>query len=60
MMLTSDDVRTLPLGLLRLRGEWTSNWPAIMAGLTIAIIPVLVVFLIFQKYFVRSLAGLGK
>jgi multiple sugar transport system permease protein/raffinose/stachyose/melibiose transport system permease protein len=60
IMLTSDDVRTLPLGLLRLRGEWTSDWPAIMAGLTIAIIPVLIVFLIFQKYFVRSLAGLGK
>jgi multiple sugar transport system permease protein/raffinose/stachyose/melibiose transport system permease protein len=48
------------LGLFKLRGEWTSDWPAIMAGLTIAIIPVLIVFLIFQKYFVRSLAGLGK
>jgi multiple sugar transport system permease protein/raffinose/stachyose/melibiose transport system permease protein len=60
IMLTSDDVKTLPLGLFKLRGEWTSDWPAIMAGLTIAIIPVLIVFLIFQKYFVRSLAGLGK
>jgi len=59
-MLTSDDVKTLPLVLFKLRGEWTSDWPAIMAGLTIAILPVLTVFLIFQKYFVRSLAGLGK
>ena len=60
IMLTSDDFKTLPIGLLKLRGEWTSDWGAIMAGLTIAIIPVLIVFLIFQKYFVRSLAGLGK
>ena len=36
IMLTSDDVKTLPLGLFKLRGEWTSDWPAIMAGLTIA------------------------
>ena len=60
IMLTSDDFKTLPIGLLKLRGEWTSDWGAIMAGLTIAVIPVLIVFLIFQKYFVRSLAGLGK
>ena len=60
IMLNLDSVKTLPIGLIKLRGEWTSDWPAIMAGLTIAIIPVLIVFLIFQKYFVRSLAGLGK
>ena len=60
IMLTSDEVKTLPLGLMKLRGEWSSDWPSIMAGLTIAILPVLIVFLIFQKYFVRSLAGLGK
>ena len=53
-------IRDRPIGLLKLRGEWTSDWGAIMAGLTIAVIPVLIVFLIFQKYFVRSLAGLGK
>ena len=40
--------------------ECKSDWGAIMAGLTIAIIPALLVFLIFQKYFVRSLAGLEK
>jgi ABC-type glycerol-3-phosphate transport system permease component len=60
IMLTSPSVKTLPVGIIALRGEFTSDWPAIMAGLSLAILPVLTIFLIFQKYFVRSLAGLGK
>ena len=31
-----------------------------LAGLTLAVVPVLVIFVLAQKYFVRSLAGLGK
>ena len=31
-----------------------------MAGLSLATLPLLLVFVLAQKYFVRSLAGLGK
>jgi multiple sugar transport system permease protein/raffinose/stachyose/melibiose transport system permease protein len=31
-----------------------------MAGLSIAVLPILAIFILAQKYFVRSLAGLGK
>lgn len=60
LMLTQPSLKTLPVGILQLQAEWTSDWPAIMAGLSIAIVPVLIIFIAAQKYFVRSLAGLGK
>jgi multiple sugar transport system permease protein/raffinose/stachyose/melibiose transport system permease protein len=60
MMLTRPALKTLPVGILQLQGEFTSDWPGIMAGLAIATLPILLIFVLLQKYFVRSLAGLGK
>lgn len=60
LMLTSPQLKTLPVGILQLQGEFTSDWPAVMAGLAIATLPILLLFIVLQKYFVRSLAGLGK
>lgn len=60
LLLTRPTSRTLPVGIMQLQGEFSSDWPAVMAGLTIAVIPILVIFILAQKYFVRSLAGLGK
>lgn len=60
LMLTSPQLKTLPVGILQLQGEFTSDWPAVMAGLAIATLPILLLFILLQKYFVRSLAGLGK
>ena len=60
LLLTRPALKTLPVGILELQGEFTSDWPAVMAGLTLATLPLLVVFVIAQKWFVRSLAGLGK
>ena len=60
LMLTQPSLKTLPVGILELQGEFTSDWPAVMAGLTLATLPLLLVFVIAQKWFVRSLAGLGK
>ena len=60
LMLTRPALKTLPVGILQLQGEFTSDWPAIMAGLAVATLPILLIFILSQKYFVRSLAGLGK
>lgn len=60
LMLTQPDMKTLPVGILQLQGEFTSDWPAVMAGLSIATLPIILLFLLLQRYFVRSLAGLGK
>lgn len=60
LLLNSPERKTIPVGILQLQGEFTSDWPAIMAGLSLATVPLLLVFIVLQKYFVRSLAGLGK
>jgi multiple sugar transport system permease protein/raffinose/stachyose/melibiose transport system permease protein len=60
LMLSAPEVKTMPVGVIQLRGEYTSDWPGMLAGLTIAVLPMLAIFVLAQKYFVRSLAGLGK
>ncbi len=60
MMLTRPSLKTLPVGIWQLRGEYTSDWPAMMAALSVATLPILALFVFAQKYFVRSFAGLGK
>ena len=60
LMLTRPALKTLPVGIFELVSMYTSDWPAIMAGLSIAIAPIVAIFFVSQKYFVKSLQGLGK
>lgn len=52
---------TLPLGLaaFRLAGGFTTNWPPQMATIVMATLPILVLYLFFQRYFVPSVAKTG-
>jgi len=50
----------LSAGLLDLAGAFATNTRAISAGTVIAIIPIVIVFLIFQRYFIRGLEGAVK
>ncbi|HKD93395.1 MAG TPA: carbohydrate ABC transporter permease [Gaiellaceae bacterium] len=45
---------TIQLGLAHLHSTYGSNWPQIAAGSIIAILPVLVIFLAFQRFFVSG------
>jgi len=49
--------RTLPVRMAAFTGESDADWAAIMAGGIIMSVPVVVIFLAFQRYFVRGLAG---
>ncbi|NHT75724.1 carbohydrate ABC transporter membrane protein 2 (CUT1 family) [Rhizobium sp. PP-F2F-G38] len=60
MLLTETRVRTLPVGIYGLIGQYSADWPALMAGLAIATVPLLIVFVAAQRHFVRSMSGLGK
>src|SRR4051812_43099131 len=46
---------TLPVGLQRFFSEFATNWPGLMAASFIMSIPVVVLFLVLQKYFVKAL-----
>lgn len=60
IFLTTWEKMTLPLGLTILRGYLgTGNTAAVMAGVTMAIVPVLVVFLLFQRYLIEGITLTG-
>jgi len=52
---------TLPLGLsfFRLSGGMGTNWPPLMATVVMATIPILLLYLFFQRYFVEGIAASG-
>jgi len=53
------NMRTLPVGLAFFSGEAGSACELIMAGATMATIPVLIVFLIFQRQIIKGIALTG-
>lgn len=55
IMLTSTETLTIPLGIAKLQGENAADFGLIMAGAALAAIPIIVVFLIFQKYFTKGI-----
>ena len=53
--LNDKDRLTLPVGLQRFFTEYATNWPGLMAASFIMSVPVVALFLVLQKYFVRAL-----
>lgn len=59
VIVTREEMKTLPLALAGMTGEGTEvimTWPQRMAGTTLVVLPVLVIFLIFQRQFIKGLA----
>jgi multiple sugar transport system permease protein len=50
---------TLPLGIAQFRFLYTTNWPAVSAVVVLATIPILILYLFFQRYFVAGIAASG-
>lgn len=57
----SEEMRTLPVGLSAFQGQFKVEWNLLMAGSVIAMLPVLVVYVIAQRWFIRgiTMSGLG-
>ena len=53
--LNDKDLLTLPVGLQRFFTEFATNWPGLMAASFIMSVPVVVIFLVLQRYFVQAL-----
>lgn len=60
-LVVNTSVEKMPLssGLAMLQGQYTTNYPQLMAGSVIAIIPMIILFLLFQKQFVEGIATTG-
>ena len=56
---TSTNEMTLPLGLATFQGAHSTEWPLLMAGNVMSLVPMMAVFFIAQRYFIRSVAATG-
>lgn len=56
---TSTEKMTLSAGLAFMQGQYITNYPVMMAGTVMAVIPLLIVFAVFQKQFVEGVAISG-
>lgn len=59
LYLHTDSKKTLQLGLRMFIGQYSAEYGLIMAASVVALIPVLIVFLALQKYFVQGIASSG-
>jgi len=57
--LKESELYTLPIGLLFLKGQFGTDYGAIMALALISVLPMIIVFLVFQRYFVQGFARSG-
>lgn len=60
IVVTDEHLQTIPLGLVAFQGQYTANLPLIFGALTIATVPLLVLYVSLQRHFVSSLAGFAK
>ena len=57
--LTDYDKMTLPVGLAFFRGQYGTQWPLLMAGATISVIPIVLLYIFAQRYFVQGVVMSG-
>lgn len=56
---TRPELRTVQLALAEFQEQYTNNWALLMAAVAIATIPVVLLFLIGQRQFIRGIASTG-
>ncbi|MBN6051950.1 carbohydrate ABC transporter permease, partial [Nonomuraea sp. RK-328] len=61
VFVSDESLKTLPVGLVSMQSRLLTDWPVVLAGLTIAALPTILLFLIGQRQFLRGLTeGVGK
>ncbi|WP_339146945.1 MULTISPECIES: carbohydrate ABC transporter permease [unclassified Sutcliffiella] len=57
IFIRSDALKTIPLGMLTLFGEFDTQWNLLFAGLTISALPMIIAFLFASKQFMEGLTS---
>jgi raffinose/stachyose/melibiose transport system permease protein len=55
VLITSDDLKTLPQGLTVFVGEFTTDWGVLFTGLTLAALPITLVYVVLSKQFISGI-----
>lgn len=59
LYLTSPPLQTLQIALATFVNQYNSNWPSIMAGTLVALLPTVIIYIVAQKYFIEGIASSG-
>jgi alpha-1,4-digalacturonate transport system permease protein len=59
LMLTDQDMYTVQLGLNLLKGQYNTEWTDIMSIALLSLVPMLVIFVFFQRQLIQGIAGTG-
>lgn len=57
IVIKSDALKTLPLGLINFQSQFTSNYGVLTAGLVILTVPVVAIYLFFSRYFIAGISA---
>ena len=55
--LTDESLRTLPIAIANFRGAHTTNWGLVFASSLVAVVPTVLLFMFFQRYFIQGLTS---
>ena len=57
VFIQTNRLKTLPVGLSTFFGQYSTNWSLLFAGLSIAILPMLILYVFMSKYFIRGMTA---
>ena len=60
VIINDNKMKTVPVGIMTFVGEHGTDYGYLCAGVLLAVVPVMIVYLVFQRYFVEGLAGAVK
>ncbi|MBE1556324.1 carbohydrate ABC transporter permease [Sporosarcina limicola] len=60
LTLNNPELRTLAVGMLSFVGKYQTDWTGMAAGATISLLPVIIVFILMQRYFIEGISGSVK
>ncbi len=59
LFLNSDELKTVPLGLMSFVSQYEASWTLLMAGSVISTLPLIIIYLLTQKYILQGFSGGG-
>jgi multiple sugar transport system permease protein len=59
VIINASRLKTLPVGVAGMVGQYSTHWGLLMAGATLSVVPILAVFIAAQRYFVQGITLTG-
>ncbi|MCJ8013832.1 carbohydrate ABC transporter permease [Paenibacillus sp. KQZ6P-2] len=59
IMTSSEDMRVLSIGISTFQGQHSTDYPLLMAGAVMATLPIIILFIFLQRYFIEGIAMNG-